>query len=542
MIELRDYQKEAVEAIQNNHKGIVEAATGSGKTTIMSQAIKQQYDDNKILILVHLKTLVEQTRKRMENETDLRVASFYGDQRDYFSENDVIVSTWQSMQQVIKSKFISPAYFEHIHIDECHNVRNPAYRKVINFFNPDTLHGYTATFEGSGKDKIIDIFDEVIYDIGLFDLIRQGYLSKMKVMIHVNEMDNIKHNQEYNEKKFETINEMTRKNGTPTKALHFYSRNKRFYEIHNWNLLKTGSYAKVSGNTKREKRQEIFNTFQDENSGLNHILSNRVLNEGVDLPIANTVVFHETIGDFRIVTQRIGRGLRVHEGSDAITQVLFFLESNQRRDINNILYFIDEIDREKEKHGLKKTHSHNKKAKKHNNEPTDEMPITITMIDKTEDFLERYKSFKHSKHSKHDMNKYEVKCAECGKKLLVRRHLYDDIQSGSSIKCDDCKIKRDSNKYINHYCQVCGKGIHITPSMIKKAENGAKIKCDDCKNHYQKHYSNNHKCPVCGKRMVVFETILKKIQSGKLNPKCDDCKKKYGRKRTRDILRELGKV
>ncbi len=199
---------------------------------MMSQTILQQHQqDNKskILILVHTISLIEQTRKRIEKETGLKVGSFYGQQKDQFKLNNVIVSTWQSMKILIDANSISKKYFINIHVDECHKARHRSYKNVVQYFSPKTLHGYTATLEGDGKINILELFGNcVAYEIGMMDLVDRGYLSKMKILVHVNEATNVKKTKMYNEKKFETINNMTKKNNHVIKALHFFNQNKRF--------------------------------------------------------------------------------------------------------------------------------------------------------------------------------------------------------------------------------------------------------------------------------------------------------------------------
>ena len=57
MIELRDYQAEAVEAMRNMKKGmrgIVNAPTGAGKTIIMAKYCQLQ-SDKRILVVVDVK-------------------------------------------------------------------------------------------------------------------------------------------------------------------------------------------------------------------------------------------------------------------------------------------------------------------------------------------------------------------------------------------------------------------------------------------------------------------------------------------------------
>ena len=381
MTELRDYQHDAVNAIKNNNIGLIEAATGSGKTTIMSHSILQQ--EGNVLILVHTIALVEQTKKRIAEETGYKVSAFYGEEKESIGAH-VVVSTWQSMANILH--VVSPRAFNHIHVDEAHNVRSPAYQAVVKFFRPKTLHGYTATLEGNGKKDILDVFEKVIYSIGMFELIDLGYLAKMQILVSTSDKPGIKNQKNYNQKKYDLVRKMTDENANTVKSLHFYNLNKRFNQITDWNLLKSDSYAFIEGSVKKNDRERYFKDFIKEDSGLNHLVANRILNEGIDLPITNSLIFHESVGDVRTITQRFGRGLRVWEGNkDQKTLIMFFVDSeniNQMKQINDFIYDIKE---EAKNSGISIVRNTNSRTVKEDSEPTEELPVTISFVDVTED-------------------------------------------------------------------------------------------------------------------------------------------------------------
>lgn len=400
MVELRDYQIEAVDAVINNKVGLVEAATGSGKTTIMSQAILRQ--EGNVLVLVHTVSLVEQTKRRLADETGYRVSAFYGQEKENLNA-PVVVSTWQSMKNILH--IVSPVGFKHIHVDEAHNVRSGEYRSVIKHFNPETLHGYTATLDGSGKDVIISVFDKVIYSIGMFDLIERGYLSKIQILVSTSDTPNVKNQRNYNEKKFELIRKMTDENADTTKTLHFYNLNRRFRQIEKWNLLKHGSFQFIEGRTPKKNREQYLDDFRREDSGLNHLIANRVLNEGIDLPITNSLVFHESVGDIRTITQRFGRGLRIWEGSkNQKTLIMFFVDSNDKRHMNQIKNFVYGLQIEAKKKNQDIIIRTNIKNMKKASEPDEEMPVKISFVDVTDEvFWNLSNNREHVSKEKHIM-------------------------------------------------------------------------------------------------------------------------------------------
>ena len=72
-MELRKYQKEAVEAIHNNFKNNNESLlvlpTGSGKTNVFSQIAKDYIEQGKkVLILAHREELILQAKNRLKDD------------------------------------------------------------------------------------------------------------------------------------------------------------------------------------------------------------------------------------------------------------------------------------------------------------------------------------------------------------------------------------------------------------------------------------------------------------------------------------------
>ena len=365
-MKLRDYQIEAVEAILSNDSGIVSAATGSGKTSIMAAALERL--NCKQVVFVHKQDLVIQTAQRITDETNLKVGQLYQDQHDNFDDFDVIVSTWQSMSLILNS--VPSDYFKAIHIDECHNLLAGEYMRVVSHFTGKRF-GYTATWMGNGQDKLLSFFGKVIYDINLFDLIDAGYLSKMRFYIHTDDVANAskKQNIEYQMNKWRHINTICSGHKHTTKAIHYFHKIKEFANS-------PIPFQPVSYLEGHEERQEIYRKFNDVNSGVDHLFSSRILNEGVDLPICNTLVFHENVGGFRTFNQRLGRGLRKwHANPDIITDVIMFINSEDEYNMREVVRFVDKVRKHNESKGERGVKEY------------EQEDVEIVLLDRTEDFI-----------------------------------------------------------------------------------------------------------------------------------------------------------
>ena len=229
-VTLRAYQEEAVEALRNNNTGIVAAATGSGKTTMMASSILEKAAHGKVLVLVHLQHLVIQTAERIAAETGLSVGQYYERCNDSYEDYDVLVATWQSLYKLTSKGSIPADAFYSINVDEAHHVSGK-YLDTVTYFESVFLHGYTATPYGPGEEILFDVFGNVIYSIDIFELIEQGYLSKfdMKVYRSAVKKLNPELNGEYHQSKDEYIKETERllkKEKRTPKIVHFYKNNK----------------------------------------------------------------------------------------------------------------------------------------------------------------------------------------------------------------------------------------------------------------------------------------------------------------------------
>lgn len=99
--ELRDYQQEAVDKILDNKMGILQVATGGGKTVIASNLIYRI--GQKTMFMVHTKDLMYQAKKEIEKFTGLEVGQV-GD--GVIDIRDVTVATMQSISMFMNIKYV----------------------------------------------------------------------------------------------------------------------------------------------------------------------------------------------------------------------------------------------------------------------------------------------------------------------------------------------------------------------------------------------------------------------------------------------------
>ena len=187
MLELRDYQKKAVDDVFRyicNEKGnpVVIAPTGSGKSILIAEIIRKSlkwWPGTRILMLTHQKELIEQDMdklKRIAPELDMGIYSASLKSKD--ASHDI---TFASIQSICKN---TEDRFNVVLVDECHLINNNErgnYRSYLGMLNCRII-GFTATPYRLGQGMIVGedtLFDHYIETINILEMQRRGYLSRL---------------------------------------------------------------------------------------------------------------------------------------------------------------------------------------------------------------------------------------------------------------------------------------------------------------------------------------------------------------------------
>ena len=192
-MQLRDYQIASVEAVYDfirNKVGnpCVVLPTAAGKSPVMAQICKDSVNEwqGRVLVLAHVKELLEQTAEKIRTlAPELEVGIYSAGLKRRDTIEPVIVAGIQS----VHDKAAQLGSFDLILIDEAHLIPDSEggmYRSLIadmqEINDQVKIVGLTATpyrlTTGMlcGPDKILT---EVCYEVGVKQLINQGYLSKI---------------------------------------------------------------------------------------------------------------------------------------------------------------------------------------------------------------------------------------------------------------------------------------------------------------------------------------------------------------------------
>lgn len=212
--ELFEHQEEVLDAIERKREGgkkafLVHLPTGAGKTHILISDFFREYEKDpsiKALVLVPTRNLKEQTiedfsegytrwKKQDLIKQESGIPIFTGknpasemisaEEKEIYSisigeeeTSKVMVQTYLWM--IRKYQKFRPDQFNYIAIDEAHHSAAPSFKKVIQYFDPDTLLGMTATPERLDRQKLEEIFGKYETRLTLREAIEKGVLAPIK--------------------------------------------------------------------------------------------------------------------------------------------------------------------------------------------------------------------------------------------------------------------------------------------------------------------------------------------------------------------------
>lgn len=187
----RGYQQAAVDAVMHRHAAgarrlLLYLPTGSGKTVIGALIIERMLARRRgarTLFIAHRPEILDQTaavlRRHMPH---LQVGIEQGDRR----AADGVDVTIASVQSLVRrrSRF-DPRAFGLVVCDECHRALAPTWAEVIGYFHDHRrddalLLGMTATPRRTDGRSVLDVFDEIAFEISLTELQDLGFLVPMR--------------------------------------------------------------------------------------------------------------------------------------------------------------------------------------------------------------------------------------------------------------------------------------------------------------------------------------------------------------------------
>lgn len=321
-------------------KALVIAAAGSGKT-YLSAFDALNFDPKKLLYVVHEGSILEKALQTFEKVFRDRVS--YGLYTGTRKEIDADFLFATNISMVKSLELFDPEEFDYIIIDECHHAVADTYKKIINYFKPQFLLGLTATPERMDKDDVFSVFNNnVPFVLRLRDAIAndlvvpfkyKGIRDKFVDYGLSGSQERRLINQSVTPEHIEYIVKNIEENRTSgkLKALAF-CRNRVHARMMCEALSEYYVTAYLTGDSKTGERIKAYDDLQLDEGGIEVLCTVDILNEGVDIPGVNMVLFLRPTDSSTIFIQQLGRGLRKYEGKEYV-KVLDFVGNNYKRSV-----------------------------------------------------------------------------------------------------------------------------------------------------------------------------------------------------------------
>ncbi|MCH1580206.1 MAG: DEAD/DEAH box helicase [Luminiphilus sp.] len=353
---LRDYQQRAIDELHNylekfDGNPCLVLPTGSGKSHIVAEICRhsvQTWPETRILMLTHVKELIEQNAGKMLDAWPRAPLGIYSaglKQRNFDS------ITFAGIQSV-RDRADEIGHIDLIIVDECHLINHGAeggYRKLIDQLtkvNPYLrVIGLTATPYRLGHGEIHKgnaIFDDLLDDIAPIPaLVEKGYLAPLKSKLtdtHFN-LDGVKKRGgefvesdlqravDDDEVTTDVVSEVIRYAQDRRHWLFFCAGVKHAYAMRDSLRSQGVSAETITGSTPADERQDIISKFK---SGMIQALTNaNVLTTGFDYPDIDLIALCRPTMSPGLYVQMVGRGMRPKSHADDC-MVLDFAEVIQR--------------------------------------------------------------------------------------------------------------------------------------------------------------------------------------------------------------------
>lgn len=322
-------------------RNLVVSATGTGKTMISAfdfRRFRSEFPTARFLFVCHREEILRQARSSFQQV--LRDSSFgdlwfSGQKPDAYHQLFVTIQTLNGRLDELN---LAKDFYNYIIIDEVHHSAASSYQKLLSRFEPRILMGLTATPERHDGADITAFFGHAISaELRLPEALNKGLLCPFQYFGIKDETDIS--NVSWRRGRYD-LEELGKIYSEDTRRADEILRNCRHYlrdhqdvraigfcvtQRHAAFMAKRfkdkGLSAEVLTAEQSDNRTGILNGFRRKE--INYLFVVDMLNEGVDIPEIDTLLFLRPTESLTVFLQQLGRGLRKSEGKEYLTVLDF---------------------------------------------------------------------------------------------------------------------------------------------------------------------------------------------------------------------------
>jgi superfamily II DNA or RNA helicase len=327
-MELRDYQIKLTDDVirkLSKRKVIAQLATGGGKTVCFSSITKRYIDkhEKSVLILVHRKELLQQTRRSLHNAFNLDCQIIIAGMKS-IPYNRIYVG----MVETVKRRIDQLHNIGMIIIDEAH-IAN--FNLIHNHFPESYFIGFTATPLAAAKDKPLkNYYNDIVCGVDIADLIKIGSLcanetyaakdsvNRKELSIKAGEFDNSLMGLEFSQPQHvKNVVKIYKEKAEGTKAIVFNVNIEHSLKV--TDAFKEAGYncRHFDGETDSNERTEVLSWFENTPGAI--LCNVGIATTGFDEPTIETVIVNRSTMSMPLWLQMTGRGSRPTEFKKTFT-------------------------------------------------------------------------------------------------------------------------------------------------------------------------------------------------------------------------------
>ncbi len=331
MLQLRDYQTECLRAVikaakNGVRRSLVSLPTGSGKTIIFAYLIKQI--KGRSLVLVHRDELLTQAEdKLLTIWPDAHVGVVKGERNELDAQ--VIIASVQTISREKRLAELSDIPFSFLVTDEAHHAVAASYKRIYESVLQDggkQVHlGVTATPRRADRIGLKEVYQKIVYQKSLLDMIRAGWLCDLRCVqiktdisldgVHTRrgdlaagELASVINTENRNE----LIVQAYKEHAPGRLALCFTVDVQHAQDLAAAFQEAGINAVALSGKTPLQERRSVLRQFHSRE--IEVICNCQLLTEGYDEPAIDCILLARPTKSTVLYTQMVGRGCRTFPG------------------------------------------------------------------------------------------------------------------------------------------------------------------------------------------------------------------------------------
>ena len=359
-IELRPYQKQAIQNCFDHKNCLIQAATNAGKTIVFAGVIKKM-SPIPTLILIHREEILWQIKDMVEDLTELEVGIIT-------SKNVLIKPVTIAMIPTLLNRLGADQeitdFFESVKcviVDECHHAISKSLQGILSSSKAVYRFGFSGTIQDESTLNgmlVRSWIGSVEFEITNDELIAMGVSAKPKVVIHEMDIEPLligifeeakeilakKHGEFDGKQLMRKVYDLSIQHG----IIYNVDRNKKVLDTIQENpgksmlvvvdMLAHGKEVKallashhvdaefISGES--EVRKTALDKFKQGN--LHVLISTNIIDEGVDISRIEVLVLLAGKKSRRQLLQRVGRSLRKKKDGENTVLIVDFMDYGSR--------------------------------------------------------------------------------------------------------------------------------------------------------------------------------------------------------------------